>query len=110
MRFVFCHFAATSFCITDNASYCFAGLLPPTSGTVVVAGTNLATDASEARKKAGICPQHDALWASLTAEEHLVFYGRVKGLQGSALQAAIWDKLQGVGLSSVKDKRVGTFR
>ena len=27
----------------------------------------------------GVCPQHDLLWEQLTGEEHLLFYGRLKG-------------------------------
>lgn len=30
----------------------------------------------------GVCPQHDLLWEQLTGEEHLLFYGRLKGLKG----------------------------
>ena len=26
----------------------------------------------------GICPQHDTLWPTLTAREHLLFYTRIK--------------------------------
>ena len=26
----------------------------------------------------GICPQHDTLWPTLTAREHLLFYARIK--------------------------------
>lgn len=30
----------------------------------------------------GVCPQHDLLWETLTGREHLMFYGRLKGLKG----------------------------
>lgn len=30
----------------------------------------------------GVCPQHDLLWDTLTGREHLLFYGRLKGLKG----------------------------
>jgi ABC-type multidrug transport system ATPase subunit len=30
----------------------------------------------------GVCPQHDLLWETLTGREHLLFYGRLKGLTG----------------------------
>ncbi len=33
----------------------------------------------------GVCPQHDLLWDTLTGREHLLFYGRLKGLQGEWL-------------------------
>jgi ABC-type multidrug transport system ATPase subunit len=31
----------------------------------------------------GVCPQHDLLWETLTGREHLLFYGRLKGLEGA---------------------------
>lgn len=31
----------------------------------------------------GVCPQHDLLWETLTGREHLLFYGRLKGLTGA---------------------------
>lgn len=31
-----------------------------------------------------VCPQHDLLWEQLTGREHLLFYGRLKGLTGGA--------------------------
>lgn len=33
----------------------------------------------------GCCPQHDLLWPSLTGQEHLEFYARIKGLSGVLL-------------------------
>jgi ABC-type multidrug transport system ATPase subunit len=36
----------------------------------------------------GVCPQHSLLWDSLTAREHLQFYGRLKGLRGNAVRKA----------------------
>lgn len=43
-----------------------------------VAGTDIGLDPAAGRQLAGICPQHDALWPTLTAAEHLAFYVRVK--------------------------------
>lgn len=51
---------------------------------------------------AGICPQHDALWPSLSASEHLHCYGRLRGLKGGlhgAAWGAAWGRL--VTLSTV---------
>jgi hypothetical protein len=35
----------------------------------------------------GVCPQHDLLWDTLTAREHLNFYARLKRLSGAELVA-----------------------
>ena len=57
----------------------------------------------------GVCPQHDLLWVTLTAREHLNFYGRLKRLTGPALTAAVDATLRSVNLSDVANKRSGQF-
>ncbi|KAL7161460.1 hypothetical protein ACSBR2_042010 [Camellia fascicularis] len=59
----------------------------------------------------GVCPQHDLLWETLTAREHLLFYGRLKNLKGSALNLAVEESLKGVNLHSggVADKEAGKY-
>jgi len=37
----------------------------------------------------GVCPQHDLLWETLTGREHLMFYGRLKGLTGEGCAVGI---------------------
>ena len=32
------------------------------------------------RSLMGVCPQFDILWGELSGEEHLLIYGRIKGL------------------------------
>jgi ABC-type multidrug transport system ATPase subunit len=57
----------------------------------------------------GVCPQHDLLWESLTAREHLNFYARLKGLTGKPLVAAVDEALRNVKLFDVGNKRAGQF-
>ena len=35
---------------------------------------------NEIRRITGVCPQHDVLFDDLTCEEHLLFYGAIKGV------------------------------
>lgn len=56
------------------------GLFPPTSGTAVVYGHDIKTDIEGVRKSLGLCPQHNVLFDQLTVEEHMWFYGRLKGM------------------------------
>lgn len=37
-------------------------------------------------KDCGVCPQFDSLWDLLTVREHLVLFGKIKGLRGKDLQ------------------------
>jgi ABC-type multidrug transport system ATPase subunit len=57
----------------------------------------------------GVCPQDNVLWESLTASEHLSFYGKLKGMSGDRLSAAIETGLKQVTLWDVKNKKAGEF-
>lgn len=59
----------------------------------------------------GSCPQHDLLWPLLTAREHLLFYGRLKGLRGAALSDQVSEALRSVNLLSggAGDRVVSTY-
>ena len=56
------------------------GVFPPTSGTAAIGGHDIRDDLDAAHLVTGICPQHDVLWATLTCEETLLFYARLKGI------------------------------
>merc|ERR1711937_153530 len=86
-----------------------SGLFPPTAGEATIHGLDISTQMGEIHRRMGICPQHDLLWPSLTAKEHLRFYGRLKGLRGSELGSAIREILQEVGLLPFADRYAGKF-
>lgn len=51
------------------------GLLAPTSGSVLVGGSDPVRDAMEVRRMIGLVPQHDTLYPDLTGRENLEFHG-----------------------------------
>lgn len=75
------------------------GLIPPTSGDCVVWGHRLTDELPAIRQITGVCPQQNVLFPMLTVEEHLMFFGKTKGLGGRELYTAIKDTLTEVGLS-----------
>ncbi|TXG50444.1 hypothetical protein EZV62_022968 [Acer yangbiense] len=87
------------------------GLTKPTSGTAFVQGMDIKTDMDRIYTSMGVCPQHDLLWETLTGREHLLFYGRLKNLKGSALTQAVEESLRGVNLfnGGVADKQAGKY-
>ncbi|KAL2340803.1 hypothetical protein Fmac_008743 [Flemingia macrophylla] len=87
------------------------GLTKPTSGTAYVQGLDIRTHMDGIYSSMGVCPQHDLLWESLTGREHLLFYGRLKNLKGSALTQAVEESLKNVNLfhGGVADKQAGKY-
>ncbi|NXX79042.1 ABCA1 protein, partial [Urocolius indicus] len=74
------------------------GLLPPTSGTAYVLDMDIRTDIDSIRKTMGTCPQHNVLFDILTVEEHIWFYGRLKGLSEERVKEQMEQLIQDMGL------------
>ncbi|KGN64250.2 ABC transporter A family member 7-like isoform X1 [Cucumis sativus] len=87
------------------------GLTKPTAGTAFVEGLDIRTEMNGVYASMGVCPQHDLLWETLTGREHLLFYGRLKNLEGSALVQAVEESLKDVNLfkGGVADKQAGMY-
>ncbi|KAL1814731.1 hypothetical protein ACET3Z_017305 [Daucus carota] len=87
------------------------GLINPTSGTAYIDGLDIRTNMDDIYSNMGVCPQHDLLWNTLTGREHLLFYGRLKNLKGSALSQAVEESLKSVNLfnGGVADKQAGKY-
>lgn len=84
-------------------------LLKPTSGDVRLNGKSVIQNPSEMRRVLGIVPQEIALYPELTAYENLKFFGRIYGLSGKALEAAIQQSLELVGLAERQKEVVKTY-
>ncbi|CAD7696947.1 unnamed protein product [Ostreobium quekettii] len=87
------------------------GFMKPTSGSALINGMDIAQSMEQIYDSMGVCPQHNLLWDTLTATEHLLFYGRLKGLTGAELKAAVADALKSVRLfaNGVGNKLVKTY-
>src|SRR5690349_16328702 len=91
----------------STAMHVLVGLLRPDSGTVRVLDGDPAGPALRAR--IGIAPQSLALYEELTARENLAFYGRLYGLKGRALDAAVDRALDFVRLTDRQHDRARTY-
>jgi len=58
-----------------------ATLLKPTTGSVRIAGLDLASDAAKVRRKIGFVSHQPLVYGHLTVEENLHFYGRLYDVQ-----------------------------
>ena len=85
------------------------GLLQPDTGTVVVDGQAMSAKAVAARAAIGYVPQEVALYAALTAQENLVFFGRLYGLGGRRLAERVSWALELVGLVDRARDKIETY-
>jgi len=87
------------------------GFAKPTSGNAFVQDFSIHTDMENIYNSMGVCPQNDMLWEMLTGREHLQFYGRLKSLNGRALDLAVEESLRSVNLllGGSADKQVGKY-
>lgn len=78
------------------------GLIPPSSGSIYIDGSDTENDFDEIRKSLGVCPQFDVLFNHLTVEEHLWFYCKLKNVNDSKINDHI-DKI--IKMLDFVDKR-----
>ncbi len=86
-----------------------ATVLQPTAGEAFIGGHSLTAAGAAVRRLIGVCPQELALYPELSAQDNLVFFGRMAGLSGKEARAAAQEKLEVVGLLEVAGRRVATF-
>ncbi|XP_027402445.1 ATP-binding cassette sub-family A member 7 isoform X4 [Bos indicus x Bos taurus] len=75
-----------------------SGLFPPTAGSASVLGHDVRTSMVAIRPCLGVCPQYNVLFDLLTVDEHIWFYGRLKGLSAAAVGPEQDRLLQDMGL------------
>nr|XP_036853988.1 retinal-specific phospholipid-transporting ATPase ABCA4 isoform X3 [Manis javanica] len=74
------------------------GLLPPTSGTVLIGGKDIETSLNAVRQSLGMCPQHNILFHHLTVAEHILFYAQLKGKSWEEARLQMEAVLEDTGL------------
>jgi ABC-2 type transport system ATP-binding protein len=85
-----------------------AGVLPPTSGSVLIAGADAVRDPSSAKSRVGFCPDVGGLIPRATAWEHLQLAATLRGLDSSWRDRAT-DLLERFDLTSVADRITSSF-
>ena len=86
-----------------------AGLTRPTGGRAVVNGTVVAANALAVRRGLGYLEQDPRVYGWMTGREQLSMLGRLHGLDGVGLAAAVHEALARVDLADAADRRTGTY-
>ena len=87
-----------------------ATLLEPDSGKVEMNGVDLIAGKDQARRMLGYLPQEFGLYPTLTAEQMLDYFAKLKGVMGKKERRALIDSLlERVNLSSARRQRLGGF-
>lgn len=81
-------------------------LIPPTSGTALVDGMNVATNPDGVRRAIGVIPQALTSDLELSARENLLIFAKLYGVPGERRERLIGELLQAVELSQWADKPV----
>lgn len=86
-----------------------SGLIAPTAGRARINGHELGIDSQRIRAITGILTESPGLHDKLTARQNLAYYGRLYGLRGGNLRAAVDRYLDVVGMTDAADRRVSGF-
>jgi ABC-2 type transport system ATP-binding protein len=85
------------------------GYLPPTAGTVRVAGHDVQQEPLAVRRRVGYLPEHNPLYLDMYVHEYLEFIGAVHGLKGRELRQRVAQLVQKVGLTREQNKQIGAL-
>ena len=86
-----------------------ATLLRPTSGTLHVAGIDVAADPKAVRRIIGLAGQYASVEPAMTGRENLEMVGRLFGLDRRAVKAAASSVLDQLGLTADGDRLVRDY-
>ena len=77
----------------------------PDEGDVLINGVSVVSHPRSARLSLGVCPQFTAIDSELTVEEHLIVYGRLKGLyRGEELTRNVQALMRATSLDIYADR------
>jgi len=85
------------------------GLARPTSGSVRVAGVDLAQDGRLLTKRLGFLPEEPAFYPWMTPSELLDYLGRLHGMAPAERRLRVKDLLEMVNLASAGKRRIAGF-
>ncbi|XP_064476871.1 retinal-specific phospholipid-transporting ATPase ABCA4-like [Ornithodoros turicata] len=84
------------------------GFIPPSFGQAIVSGYDVQQSTNNARAGMGYCNQFNILFSGMTVEEHMLFFGIMKGGSWASVRTEITNLLRDTGLLEVRSE-VATY-
>jgi len=84
-------------------------LLQPTAGVALVDGMDVRRHAAQVRRRVGFLVEAGGLYSRFTPREHLLFYGRLQGMDGAMLEKRVQEVLSLMEMSDFADRRAEGF-
>jgi len=81
------------------------GYMPPTAGTVKVAGLDVVTDSLEVRRRVGYLPETVPLYREMRVNEYLSYAAALRGVEER--EGAVSRVVDACGLGDVRDRIIG---
>ncbi len=83
------------------------GYLPPSEGTVRVAGFDVVEEALEAKRRTGYLPESPPVYTDMTVVEYLAFVARIKGLPRREIKQRMEEVSQKCAITDVQKRQIG---
>ena len=83
--------------------------MPPTSGSVSIAGFDVFEQSMQARSQLGYMPENVPLYGEMRVNEYLNYRGGLKGLGGRRLRERVGDVKELCSLLEVQNRIIGTL-
>jgi ABC-2 type transport system ATP-binding protein len=81
--------------------------LPPSSGTVTVAGFNVLEQPLEVKKRIGYLPETPPLYPEMEVQEYLTFVGKLKGIASADVPRRVDEVMGRCAVGDVRTKLIG---
>jgi ABC-2 type transport system ATP-binding protein len=81
--------------------------LPPTSGSVNVAGFDVLEQPLEVKKRIGYLPESPPLYPEMEVDEYLTFVGRLKGISSADVPRRVDEVMGRCAVADVRSKLIG---
>ena len=86
-----------------------SGLLSPTAGDARIGGHSITAQPLAAKRLMGFVPQEIALYPELSARRNLLFFGKLYGLRGKALNLRVDELLDFIDLTDRQNEKIATY-